>query len=375
MTNDILLIGCGLVGKTIAKDLSKRFSVTVVDNNPNNFVEIEGRENIATKILDVRNKAEFVNFIEEFNYVVLAVPGFLGYETLKILLENGKKVVDISFLPENSFDLDPVARNNSTFAIVDCGVAPGLSNIFIGYETCQMRVNSATIYVGGLPFTRSLPFEYKAPFSPTDVLEEYIRPARYKHRGKIVTAPPLTDIEYIECNEVGTLEAFLTDGLRSLLHTVDVPDLKEKTLRYPHYSEKINFLKQCGFLSTEEIDFGIAKIKPIEFTARLLLPLWKLEKDDREFTYMKIVIEGEQDGKNLKKEYTLFDTTDFANSDSSMGRTTGFTATAVMNLIIEKKLKFSGIIPPENIGRTKDYFDYIINYLKMRGISINYREE
>lgn len=366
----ILLLGCGLVGRTIAKDLAKIYKVTVLDINPNNLSAVKGFLNIDTIVLDVSKEDELKSVAKEHDLVVSAVPGFLGFRVLKSLIEMGKDVVDISFFPENAFELDSLAKSNNVTAVVDCGVAPGLSNIIVGYISTRMKVEICKIYVGGLPFRRSLPFEYKAPFSPIDVLEEYIRPARYKRENKVLEIEPLTEIEHIEFEQVGTLEAFLTDGLRTLLYTIDIPNLEEKTLRYPGYAEKIRFLKHCGFLDNNYVETPSGKVRPLEVTASLLLPKWKLTPADREFTAMRIVFEGKRNNKSIIEQYEIFDVYDETNMDTSMGRTTGFVACAVANLLAEKEIKQKGVVPPEFLGFSEHYFKFILNYLKERNIQI-----
>lgn len=366
----ILLLGCGLVGRTIAKDLAKNYELTVVDVNRNNLAVVKDLSNINTMVFDVSKGNELQSIAKQYDLVVSAVPGFLGFRVLKSLIEIGKNVVDISFFPENAFELDSLAKSNNITAVVDCGVAPGLSNVIVGYTSKRMKVRSCKIYVGGLPFRRSLPFEYKAPFSPLDVLEEYIRTARYKREGKVVEAAPLTEVEHIEFETVGTLEAFLTDGLRTLIHTVDIPNLEEKTLRYPGYAEKIRFLKDCGFLDNYYVETPSGKVRPLELTASLLLPKWQLAPEELEFTAMRIILEGEENNKNMNKQYELFDVYDINNKDTSMGRTTGFVACAVANLLAKGEIEQKGIIPPEFLGFSEYHFKFILNYLKKRNIQI-----
>ena len=143
-------------------------------------------------------------------------------------------------------------RQRGVTAVVDCGVAPGLSNMMLGYHASQGAVSSYRCLVGGLPVKRTWPWQYKAPFSPVDVLEEYTRPARLVEGGCIVTRPALSEPELVDLDPVGTLEAFNTDGLRSLLVTMrQVPDMVEKTLRYPGHIDYIRVLRESGFLGTE----------------------------------------------------------------------------------------------------------------------------
>lgn len=156
----------------------------------------------------------------------------MGFCTLKTVIECGKDIVDISFFPEDPFKLDQLAKEKKVTAVVDCGVAPGCSNLILGYMASILDViESFSCYVGGLPRIRTWPYEYKTPFSPSDVIEEYNRPARLVDNGKVVTQPALSEVELIDLPGVGTLEAFNTDGLRTLIRTMKVPCMKEKTMR------------------------------------------------------------------------------------------------------------------------------------------------
>jgi len=146
----------------------------------------------------------------------------------------------LTFLfPGNPLELEPVAKEQKLTAAVDCGVAPGLSNMLAGHGLSQLdQAFSIHIYVGGLPIIRKWPFEYQAVFSPVDVIEEYLRPARCVANGQLVTKPALSEPELIEFENLGTLEAFNTDGLRTMIDTLTVPEMIEKTLRYPGHREK-----------------------------------------------------------------------------------------------------------------------------------------
>ena len=233
-----------------------------------------------------------------------------------------------------------------------------------------MAISSFTCYVGGLPKERKPPFQYKAPFSPVDVIQEYVRPARMVEDGKIVTKPALTDKETIVFDEIGELEAFNTDGLRTLLYTMHhIRDMKEKTLRYPGHLDTIIALQQAGFFDTTPLRFEEVDISPLDFTSRILLKEWKLEPDEEEFTIMKVIIKGQQGGKTKTVQYDLLDRFDTKTLTSSMARTTGYTCTAAVNLLAKGMFNEKGIMPPELVGRHKDCFDFIVDYLKERGVN------
>ena len=364
----VVVLGCGMVGSVIAADLSKKYKVTVVDKNENNLHKLSTVYSVKTLTADLSAKKEIKNIIKDCDLVIGAVPGFMGFETLKTVIEAGKNIVDISFFPEDAFLLDDLAKQNNVIAVVDAGVAPGMSNFILGYHNQKMSVKKFECFVGGLPFKRTLPYEYKAPFSPIDVLEEYTRPARLVENGKIVVKPALSEAELIEVENVGTLEAFNTDGLRSLLQTMKIPEMKEKTMRYPGHIEKIKLLRDTGFFGTDKIEINGAKISPMALTSHLLLSHWKLEENEPEFTSMIIKIVGTENGKSRKYIYRLFDRFDEKTGFSSMARTTGFACTSIANLVLEGDFTKKGISPPEFIGADEKCFSKVLNYQKQRKI-------
>ena len=303
-------------------------------------------------------------------FLLVLIGGFLGYQTLKNIIAAEKNVVDISFFPENALDLCDLAKQNKITAIVDCGVAPGMDNIILGYHNESMEITDFECLVGGLPKVKKWPFLYKAPFSPVDVIEEYTRPARYVEGGRMVTKPALSDCEYVEFEKVGTLESFNSDGLRSIIYTMPhIPNMKEKTLRYPGHVEYIKVLKESGFFEENPIEWKGQKIVPLEFTSKILFKEWQLDSKDEEMTVMRVQLKGaDKNGQKQTITYDLHDEYCKNTGTSSMARTTGYTATAAANLIMNGLFEDHGVFPPELVGKYSNCFDFIMQYLKERNI-------
>ena len=246
----IVVLGAGLVGKAIAFDLCGEYDVTAVDIDEANVRKIDEYHTLRGIHADLSNPAKVKEVIADCDLVIGAVPGHMGFETLKTVIQFGKDIVDISFFSEDPFELDELARLNQVTAVVDFGVAPGMSNVILGNHNQHMSIDSFECMVGGLPVVRTWPWEYKAPFSPIDVIEEYTRPARIVQHGEVVVKPALTEPELIDFPEVGTLEAFNTDGLRSLLKTMTIPNMVEKTLRYPGHITLIRALRDSVLMKS-----------------------------------------------------------------------------------------------------------------------------
>ena len=359
----IVVLGAGLVGGVMADDLSKDHKVTSVDISEKNLDKLNFL-NIEKICLDVSNTKLLHELISDFDLVVGAVPGFMGYKMMKDVIEAKKNIVDISFYPEDPFGLDELAKKNNVVAVMDCGVAPGMGNVIFGHHNENMKISDYECLVGGLPVKREWPYEYQAVFSPIDVIEEYIRPARYVQNKQIIVREALSDTELVEFDEIGTLESWNSDGLRSLIKTMPhVPNMIEKTLRYPGCVEYLKVLRESGFFSYEEIDVNGVKIRPIDLTSKLLFPKWEMKEGDKDFTIMRIIIKGIEDNKEVTYQYNLLDR--HQENTISMARTTGFTCTAVANVILEGKYSRIGISPPEFLGK---HYNYISDYLSKRNV-------
>lgn len=368
MTATVTVLGAGLVGRAIAADLCTEFTTRVVDIDAASLEPLKRRYGVDTVREDLGSAETVGRLARESDLVVCAVPGFMGFDTLAAIIAAGTDVVDISFFDRDPFELDALAREKEVTAVVDCGVAPGMSNLILGFHDAQMEVRRFECMVGGLPQRRSWPYEYKAPFSPIDVIEEYVRPARLRVGGQIVTRAALSEPELVEIDPIGTLEAFNTDGLRTLLHTTSVADMRERTLRYPGHCHLMKVLRESGFFDTEPVEVGAASVRPLDLTAALLFPLWQAEPGEPEFTVMSIEIEGVQSGQSRTHRYALYDTYDESSGLSSMARTTGFTATAAARLVLAGSYRRAGISPPEYLGAAPGCCEQMIAALADRGV-------
>ena len=361
----IAVLGCGRIGSAIARDLSADFDVTALDINSEVLDEISRKFGIRTSRLDLTDKDELKKYLDQTDAVVSAVPGFMGYKVLKTIIELGKDVVDISFFNEDPFSLEELAREREVRVVIDCGVAPGLSNIVLGHHAAREKVLEYTCLVGGLPVKREAPFEYKAPFSPIDVIAEYTRPSRLVREGKIMILPALSECEDVEIEGVGLLEAFNTDGLRSIISTMKVPNMVEKTLRYPGHAHLMKAFREGGFFSESERLIGHVKVRPLDLTSQLLFEHWKPAADEEEFTVMRIDLGGE----NGQWKYQILDRGDPENGMTSMARLTGFTCTSVLRFIIDENVA-AGLWPPEVLAGRYKLLDRVLNDLVQKSVSI-----
>jgi len=365
------VFGSGLVGSAMAKDLAceKGWKVSVLDASESSLDKLRSDKRLTLLRADLSKSSEVKKAAARFDLVIGALPGFMGFETVKSVIEAKRNIVDISFFPENPFLLDELAKKNNVTAIVDCGVAPGCSNMLSARGAALLdKPDTCLCYVGGLPKVRTWPYEYKIVFSAVDVIEEYTRPARYIENDALVTRPALSDPEFLDFEGVGTLEAFNTDGLRTLADTLKMPNMKEKTMRYPGHIEKMRVLRETGFFSKEPVQVGDAKIRPLDFTAKLLFPMWKLQPGEHDVTVMRVIVEGLKKGKKTRITYDLNDQYDVKTGTTSMARTTGYAATVAARMFVAGAFARKGICPPEYFGMEEKAYKFMIAGMKERNI-------
>lgn len=373
MRTKAVVLGCGLVGATIARDMAEdeRFDVRVADVNKEALGKLAQRVKVETLATDLSDPAKLREAIKDAGIVLGAMPSRFGLQTLRTVIEAGKNYSDISFMPEDALQLDALAKERGVTAVVDCGVSPGLSNLMIGYGRSLMdRADRAEIYVGGLPKARHWPFQYKAPFAPSDVIEEYTRPARLREHGALVVRPALSEPELMDFPLVGTLEAFNTDGLRSLLDTVDIPTMKEKTLRYPGHIELMRAMRETGLFDTQEIEVRGVRVRPLDVTSKLMFPKWTYEAGEEEFTVLRVIVEGVKGGAAARRVFDLYDETDRETGTSSMARTTAFPCTIVARMIVDGTIGTQGVLPPERFAAQPGVFERMEAELRRRSVEI-----
>lgn len=367
----VLVLGGGLVGSAIARNLSRDESLNIIvaDYSPEVCRRLKEQYGFDTTQLDVSDTKALSDAVKNVDLVIGAVPGSLGYALLETVIRAKKDIVDISFFPEDPLILHQLAVDHGVTAVVDAGVAPGLSNLFIGrYQREYDPLDYFACYVGGLPKLRKWPFEYQSVFSPADVIEIYTRPVRMKIGGQLVTREALTERELIELPRVGSLEAANTDGLRTLLSTVQVPNMLEKTLRYPGHFERMQLLRDTGFFSSVSLEIKGHPVAPLDITSKLLFQAWRPEEEGHDLTVMRIILSGLLDRRHITTTIDMYDEYDPVTETTSMARTTGYTCAAVARLLMAGSYRDPGIRPLEYLGEDKEVYRLLLKDLAEWGI-------
>ncbi|ASJ12180.1 saccharopine dehydrogenase family protein [Thermococcus thioreducens] len=349
----VLVLGAGNVGRAVAWDLRDEFDVHVGDVSEERLKAVS--EFATPSKVDAANFDELVEVMRGFELVIGALPGRFGYRSVRAAIRAGVDMVDVSFMPENPLELRDEAEKAGVTVIVDAGFAPGLSHILMGRIWQEMdELREGYIYVGGLPKEPKPPLYYRITWSPKDLIEEYTRPARVIRNWEVTTVDPFERIERVSIADF-EFEAFISDGLRSLLESVRAERLEEWTLRWPGHLEKMKVLRELGFFKEEHVDK----------TLDVIAPLMTYESPD--FSIMQVLGKGTLDGERKEIGYLLYD--EERGGFTSMARVTGFTAAIIARLVAEQGCIF-GVIPPEILGMRIDTFTRITEELGERGIKI-----
>lgn len=367
-----------MIGSAVAFDLSRDagFDVAVADRSPERLSAVAGRARVRTVDADLSRPDVVRALAADADLVVGAMPSALGYQTVQAVIAAGRHCVDISFMAEDALALDSAARERGVTVVADCGIAPGLSNMMAGYAASRLtHCERVEIAVGGLPRERQWPYEYKAGFAPSDVIEEYVRPARVVESGREATRPALSDVHLVEVPGVGTLEAFLTDGLRSLVRTLAADHMQERTLRYPGHAHLMRALRDTGFFSRDTIDVKGQRVSPMDVTSALLFPRWTYAEGEADVTVMRVLVEGREGESRVRYRWNVLDFYDPSTGLRSMSRTTAFSAASVARLVAGGAFARAGVCAPEEIGGRPGLLDRVLNDLRDRGIRIDAEEE
>lgn len=371
----VLVLGGGRVGRAAALDLRADMQVTVLDPNPR---DPEGLTSRGVRLIrgDASDPATLRQAAEGCDVALCAVPGSMGLRTLERLIGLGLPIVDVSFMPEDPSVLDGLAKQAGVPVLTDVGIAPGYMHMIAGYETTRMKVHRFECLVGGLPAKPTWPMYYQSPFSPIDVVEEYIRPARLRRNGQDIERPALSEPERIPFGELGELEAINTDGLRSLLSSYpDIPEMVEKTLRYPAHADLMRVFAHCGFFSETPVTVDGQSVRPLSLTAELLIQSWAMGPEDEDITVMRCTADGDAGGPLRRVVYEIHDRYDRSTRTLSMARATGYTTTATLRALGRGFWSAPGVYPPERLGEVPGLFAFVTEELRARGLSITVREQ
>lgn len=347
----LIVLGGGQQGRVIAGDLARSLpaaEVVVADVAPRP-AKLEAR--IGWIEADLSDATILARTIGGADLAVGALPSHLGDLAMRAAIDARRPLVDVAFAPEDPLRHDRAARDAGIAIVPDCGLAPGLSHLFAGRLLEAGAMDDLTILVGGVAADPDAPYGYVVTWSVDDLLEEYVRPARVVRDGRVVERPAFEELETLEIEGLGTMEAFLSDGLRTLLALPDPPrSMSEKTLRWPGHA---------------------AQVRPLVERGTLVAELLARCSADPPRDVVALSVRARRGG--VTEEIAFVDRYDPASRLTAMARTTALTTASVARLAAGGGVRGSGVLPLERLAGDAGVFEFVSASLAERGIAVAHR--
>ncbi|MBL7079204.1 saccharopine dehydrogenase NADP-binding domain-containing protein [Candidatus Bathyarchaeota archaeon] len=377
----IMVLGCGLMGPTVARDCveSGEVSKVVIGDIDEKKLE-KAKKSIAnpkleTAKLSVTDHDGLVERLKGFDVVVNATASRFALGVLEAAMEAGVNVVDLSggVYPLEGEIYGKVEAAGIT-AIPGCGVDPGLIDIVSGYGMDLMdEVEGVYFACGGLPKDPEPPLDYKIVFGGTRMP---IRPGKVPVilEGERVQVDRYDDLEPVYLEGLKDMEAFYDGFPSSLLVLCEergVKTFKAKTIRYEGFVDKLMFLLDLGVIGDAPVEYGGQEIVPLDFFHELIYPIVKFDEaeGDRDITVLLVRVEGKKGDSEIAVNYEMVDYYDEEKGVTSMAKTTGYTAALIARMLARGDIKEKGIHWPVRLIRG-ELFDELMKGLRERGVEV-----
>lgn len=375
----IVVLGAGLMGKEVARDLVASKAVEKVylaDANKalaEQFVTTLNTNKIEVIQFDATNMTSLKDVISKGNVVINALFYSFNEKAAQAAIEVGVHSVDlgghIGKVTENVFQKNSEAVAANVTIIPDLGLAPGMINILTGYGASKLdKVTAIKLYVGGIPTEPAPPLKYKQVFSLDGVFDHYTQPSEVIHNGVLQEVPSLSGIEPIYFEGFGVLEAFYTSGGISTLHRTfpNVNTLEYRTIRYKGHAENFQLLVDLGFLDKNNVVTVDGQDISVRTVIREALKKQLALGDGEDAVLLRVIVSGEKLEEQVVYEYETIVKRDSENHETAMARTTANTISIVAQMIGEGTITKRGVYPPEVIVPGEAY----IKEMAKRGIMI-----
>lgn len=373
-----VVLGAGLMGKEIARDLAKSENVEKV-YLADVSIEIEGvinddnRDKIELIQVDAQCDKDLRKVMQRGDVVLNALFYTFNERVAKAAIDIGVHLVDlgghIGGVTENILKLHDEAAAKGVTIIPDLGVAPGMVNILTGYGATKLdEVESIKLFVGGIPTEPKPPLHYTRVFSLEGVFDHYTEPSKMIQKGELTEVESLSGIEPIYFDDFGVLEAFYTSGGISTLYKTfpDVQTLEYKTIRYKGHAEKFKLLADLDLLSKE----NVVEVNGQEVNVRTVMrealkkKLQLGKKTDA--VLLRAIISGEKRSEQITYEYEMVIKRDPKSKITAMAVATASTISVVAQMIGTGVIEKRGVFSPESIVPG----DTFIETMAKRGVTI-----
>ncbi len=374
----IAVIGSGLMGQAIVYDLCRAENVDkigVYDFDSDLAEEVArkfGNEKTITGQIDAGNEEQVVEVLRDYNACISAVTFKYNPGLTRAAIKTGIHFFDLggnNDVVRLQFEMHDEAKAADIIVIPDCGLAPGLVSILAAAGVKEFdKVSSLKIRVGGLPQNPRPPLNYQMVFSSEGLINEYWEPVIILEEGKKKIVAPMTGLEELEFDGIGTLEAFYTSGGTSTLPNTykdKIDFLDYKTIRYKGHCQTFKPMLEIGLGSKSAVKVDGQNVEPREVLKKVLEK--NLAFNDPDLVLVKLIFEGTKDDQPKKMVYEIIDRQDTRTGLTSMMRTTAFPVSIIAWMACSGRIEHRGVVPQE-IAVDPAFF---IAQLKKRNINIS----
>jgi saccharopine dehydrogenase-like NADP-dependent oxidoreductase len=341
---DIVIIGSGKIGQTIARLLAHcgDYTVTVADRSADQLDAIEPHKAISTAIVDVSEPAEMDALLKGKFAVLSAAPYHLTVAIAEAAARAGVHYLDLTEDVESTRRVKQIAATAEAAFIPQCGLAPGFISIVANDLASRFdTLESVRMRVGALPQYPSNAFNYNLTWSTDGVINEYIEPCEAIVEGALIEVPALEEREEFSLDGV-TYEAFNTSGgLGTLCETLEgkVRTLNYKTIRYPGHAAIMKaLLNDLGLRHRRDV------LKDILENA--------LPTTTQDVVIVFVTVSGRKGGRLIQETYAnkVYSGPIAGRMHSAIQITTAGSICSVLDMLSDGSLRAKGFVRQEEIS-------------------------
>lgn len=355
-----LVLGAGMQGTAAAYDLIQHGGareLTLADADPRRLraagerlAALTGFGALRTLRLDAADGQALAAALAPADVCLSALPYRFALDVTRAALDARTHLLDLGGNTELALQqaaLQAAHKNGAELSVLpDCGLMPGLGNLLVAHALGELGdLASCRLRCGGLPQRPRPPLDYQLVFSAEGLINEYFGRAEVLRGGRLEAVPTFTELETLEVEGLGRLEAFITSGGLSTVprsFAGRIQDLDYKTARYPGHFEKFKLLLDLGLLDDQPIDLARPGERPDPCVPRRLLAALLARKldfpDSPDLAFLRLTARAAASPRTL--EYELLDRQDPRTGFTAMERTTAFSAAACAALVAR------GAVPP-----------------------------
>jgi len=373
----LAVIGAGLMGRAAVYDFSRNDNVSKIgvfdidEQLAKDIAEKYGASKAVSGKLDAGDVEAVRDILNDYDAAVSCVTYKYNPGLTRAAIDAHCHLVDLggnNDVVRTQLEMNDEAAAAGVVIIPDCGLAPGMVSIMAmdGYQKLT-KVDSIKIRVGGLPQSARPPLNYQMVFSAEGLINEYWEPCVILDGGKKKTVNPMTEIELLDFDGVGKLEAFYTSGGTSTLPDTfenKVNFLDYKTIRYPGHCQVFKPMLEIGLASRQPITVGDQQVEPRALLKAVLDK--NLSFGGLDMVLVRVVLEGELDGENKTIVYEIIDRQDTHTGLTAMMRTTAFPAAIIASMAAGGQVDKKGCFPQELAVKSSLF----LPELKKRGIHL-----